>query len=496
MTQYKNKTTRKSALITALLVASLTSTASAYDLYVDDDSKQYTNPDYATIQEAVDNALPGCVIHVYSGTYTASGTDAVVQIQTHDLELIAVGDVVIDGEGLRRCVRATGPTDNRAPIRFNNFTFANGDAGDGNGGGIHATGRVFLDLCKIVDCTANKGGGIAVAPQAGAPATENSYMHMNLTLVRRCSAGQDGGGIFLKGDSSMMTESCWIMDNNASRNGGGIAAIGGSTYGSLQILNYDCVSDPADLLQGQLLQNGTISENSASRSGGGIYVNGHTTYLMEGSVLNNRAGESGGGLSVNNATLHMGWYGLVLIGQNAAGEAPGTFSGDGGGLYAESSIILSDIFSDSTFADTNPVVFLENIAYGDGGGVYAKNCEQIDLEKTTFERNRAYVEGGGMLVDACEDFELKASKFLFNVGGLGGALLIQDDGSGSYNIEGSVLRRNVGLINGSPDGGALVLSGSGASAVVTNCFFKKNLKLHIMEVAGADLIDGGMNIFN
>ena len=144
-------------------------------------------------------------------------------------------------------------------------------------------------------------------------------------------------------------------------------------------------------------------------------------------------------------------------------------SGDGGGLYTESSTILSDVLSNSTFADTNPVAFLEN---------------------------RAYVEGGGMLVNACEDFELKASQLLFNIGGLGGGLLIQDDGSGSYNIEGSVLRRNIGLINGSPDGGALVLSGSGASAVVTNCFFKKNLKLHIMEVAGADLIDGGMNIFN
>ncbi|MCH2107653.1 MAG: hypothetical protein MK291_13555, partial [Planctomycetes bacterium] len=456
---------------------------------------QYPAADYTTIQDAVNNALPGCVIYIYSGPYPGSGSGAVVQINSYDLDLGGVGDVVIDGEDVRRCVRATGPTDYRSPIRFNNITFANGDASGGSGGGIHASGRVFLDLCRIVDCAANKGGGIAVVPQAGAAATEKSYMHMNLTMVRHCSADQDGGGIFLKEDSSMMTESCWIVDNIASRNGGGIAATGGGAYGSLQILNYDCVSDPADLLHGQLLPDGTISGNSASQSGGGVYVSGHTTYLMEGNVVNNRAGESGGGLSVNGAILQMGWHGPVLIGQNVAGEAPGTLSGNGGGLYAEGSIVLSDVFSGAHIPSLSPVDFIENIAYGDGGGVFAKDCEQVDLVKTSFQKNRAYVEGGGMLVDACEHFELRASKLLFNIGGLAGALLIKDDGSGTYDIEGSVLRRNVGLINGNPDGGALVLSGSGASALVTNCLFKKNLKQHLMEVAGADLLDGGMNIF-
>lgn len=497
MTQHENKTTRKSPLFTALLVASLASAASAYELHVDDDLVQCPTADYTTIQDAVNNALPGCVIKIYSGTYTGSGSGAVVQINSYDLDLIGVGDVVIDGEGVRRCVRATGPTDHRAPILFNNITFANGDASGGSGGGIHATGRVFLELCEVVNCTADSGGGIAVAPQAGAPVSENSYMHMTLTMVRLCAADQDGGGIYLKGDSSMMTESCWILDNHAGRHGGGIAAPAGGDQGCLQILNYNCVLDPIDLLNGQLLPGGSISGNQASKSGGGIYSNDHALYLMEGDVVNNRAGLTGGGVNLKNDFLHMGWRGPVLIAQNVVGEAPGVPMGNGGGLFAENATVLSDVLLSATSGTApNPVTFLENVAYGQGGGVFAKECEQIDLEATTFELNRAYRKGGGMFVNLCGDFDIKASSFLSNVGGVGGALLIKDDGSGTYDIEGTALRYNVGIMNGGANGGALVVSGSGASAEVAGCDFTQNLKRHIMEVAGADLIDGGMNTFN
>lgn len=497
MTQHQNKTTRKSALLTALFAASLTSAASAYDLYVDDDGQQCPHTNYyTTIQDAVNNALPGCVIHIYPGTYTGNGNGAVVQINSYDLDLIGIGDVVIDGEGVSRCVRATGPTDYRAPIRFNNITFANGDASGGSGGGIHATGRVFLDLCEVVNCTADNGGGIAVAPQAGAPVGENSYMHMSLTMVRLCAADQDGGGIYLKGDSSMMTESCWIIDNYAGRNGGGIAAPGAGEGGSLQILNYDCVLDPNNLLQGQLLPGNAISSNRASKSGGGIYSNARDLYLMEGDVLNNHAGENGGGVSFKNGILHMGWRGPVLIGQNLAGEAPGVPTGNGGGLFAENASVLGDLFSSTSGATPHPVTFQENVAYGKGGGVFAKQCEQINLEETTFELNRSYGHGGGMFVNSCDDFDIKASSFLYNVGGIGGALLIRDNGSGTYNIDSTALHYNIGVINGGANGGALVVSGAGAIAEVSSCDFVQNLKRHMMAIAGATLLNGGANSFN
>jgi predicted outer membrane repeat protein len=497
MTQHENKTTRKSPLFTALLVASLASGASAGDLYVDDVGQQCPYPSYSSIQEAVDHSWPGCVIYIYAGTYTGSGNGAVVQINSYDLDLIGVGDVVIDGEGLNRCVRATGPTDYRAPIRLHNITLANGDAGNGSGGGIHATGRVFLDLCEVVNCTADNGGGIAVAPPTGAPANEHSYMHMSLTLVTGCSADKNGGGIYLNGDSAMMTESCWILDNSAGRNGGGFAMSGGSNLGSLQILNYNCVLDPNDLLQGQLLPGSSISGNRASKSGGGIYINAGGLNLMEGDVLNNRAGETGGGVSLRNGILHMGWRGPVLIGQNVVGEAPGVPLGNGGGLFAENATVLGDVTLNSTSGATpHPVTFQENVAYGRGGGVFAKQCERIDLEETTFELNRAYGHGGGMFVNSCDDFDIKASRFLYNVGGVGGALLIKDNGSGTYDIDSTALHYNIGVMNGGANGGALVVSGVGASAKVSSCDFVQNLKRHIMAIAGASLLNGGMNSFN
>lgn len=492
MTQFQNKTTRKSALLAGLFAASLTSAASAYDLYVDDDGQQCPNSNYYnTIQEAVDNALPGCVIYVYPGTYTGSGSGAVVQVTSNNLHFIGIDDVVIDGEGVRRCARATGPTDNSGSIRFSNFTFENGDATGGNGGGVHVTGRVDFELCTVRDCVADNGGGIAVVRQGGAPEDEDSSIHMVLTTVRDCSAGTNGGGIYLREDSSMMLESCWVLNNSASKNGGGVAAPGGG--GHLSILDYDCVLDPLDLTQGQLFPVSSFSGNSTAESGGGIYANGHRLYLQEVDILSNRAGESGGGVTLKDGWLDMGWRGEVLFAQNVAGEAPGVPVGDGGGLYVDNSMVLGDIFAGAT---PNPVIFRENIAYKRGGGVFATNCDKIELLATTFRGNRAYGNGGGMFVSKCLDFEVTASAFLFNFGKVAGALLIKDDGSGTYDIQNTALKFNIGMMNGGANGGALVVSGPGASAEVTSCEFDQNLKRHIMPIAGASLSNGGMNTFN
>jgi predicted outer membrane repeat protein len=502
MTQLRKRTTRKTALFTALLVGALASKAPASDLYVDDDGQQCPYPSYSSIQEAVDNSWPGDFIYIYSGTYTGSG-DEVVEISVinqswpidaYNLELIGVGNAVIDGEGQRRCVRAKGPTDNKGPITLRNLTLANGNAKNGSGGGLHATGNVHLDICTVVDCTAdNSGGGIVVIPPSNYLAGERSAVHMVGTTVQFCAADDDGGGIYCKGNSSLMMESCWILQNFAGRNGGGIAAAGGGTYGSVRILNYDSALDPCDLLQGLVIPGSSVSGNRCMQSGGGIYMKAHPLELMVGEVLNNRAGVSGGGISISNAEIWLAsWRGPVLIGQNVVGEAPGDTVGNGGGLYAVNSTVKSNLFSAGV---PNTVTFFGNVAYARGGGVFAKDCDQIKLEQSVFEQNRAYGKGGGMLVNSCDELEIKASSFLYNVGGVAGALLIKDDGSGTYDIDSTSLHHNIGVMNGGANGGALVVSGSGASAEITGCDFNQNLKRHIMAIAGASLVDGGMNSF-
>jgi predicted outer membrane repeat protein len=232
-------------------------------------------------------------------------------------------------------------------------------------------------------------------------------------------------------------------------------------------------------------------------SGGGIYMNAHDLDLMVGEVLNNRAGVSGGGISISEATLHLAsWRGSVLIGQNVVGEAPGDPMGNGGGLYAVNSTVTSDILNSFSAGVLNTVTFFGNVAYARGGGVFAKDCDRIKLEQSVFEQNRAYGKGGGMLVKSCDELEIKASSFLFNIGGVAGALFIKGDGSGTHNLDSTALHYNIGIMNGGANGAALVVSGSGATAKLTNCDFFQNLKRHIVAVQGASLDDDGMNSFN
>ena len=160
MTQQQIKTTRKSPLFTALLFAALTSPASADILYGDDDGLECPYPATSSIQYAVNFANDGDEIHIYPGTYTGSGSE-VVLLEGKELQLIGIstnpGDVLIDGQGQRRCMLVEAP--DQGSVCLWDLTLVNGKAvtssgigWKGNGGGLYAEGRVNLHDCTVRDC--------------------------------------------------------------------------------------------------------------------------------------------------------------------------------------------------------------------------------------------------------------------------------------------------------------------------------------------------------
>lgn len=126
---------------------------------VDDDGNDYSNPDFNSIQDAVDAATGGDEIRVYAGFYPEN------LIIDKSLDLIGGfnGTATIDGGGTENTVKLSA-----ASTRIEKFTIQNsGDFEDGNvyDAGIH----ILSSLNTIVDndIIDNLGNGIYLSSSSG-----------------------------------------------------------------------------------------------------------------------------------------------------------------------------------------------------------------------------------------------------------------------------------------------------------------------------------------
>lgn len=468
MTPHKQQNNRKTTLLSALFVTTLASNAMADIFHVDDDLMDYPSAGFTSIQDAVDSSAAGDTIYIYTGTYTGAG-DEVVHVDSIELELIGVGDVVVDGQNQRRCFRLQGPEKGLTQIRLENLTLVNGEAVSssgsgwaGNGGGLHAEGEVELHGCTVKDCHSDQnGGGVALSAPNGA-----TFYYTQLSLfdcnVQYCSANGDGGGIYNR-EAELILETSSVLNNYAFGNGGGIAA--------------RQVATP----WGSCLVEGLVSGNRAEKNGGGIYSNAMGVQVL-GEVSENKAhmDGDGGGIYIKNSYLFL--VDLLVV-NNEAEKAAGSSKGNGGGIYARNSDIESSVGS-----SMSGLTFYGNGAHGDGGAFFAKNCRIVTLWNAVFESNGAYGKGGAVTVDSCAQLKIDTASFLYNVGGVAGALYIKNAGGGQI-IDNVDMRYNIGIMGGGMNGAALVASGSGTTVEISACNFWQNTKKHIKALQGATLID-------
>jgi len=168
----------------------------------------------------------------------------------------------------------------------------------------------------------------------------------NLTLVdakiKNCVANGEGGAIFAVGN--LILEGGEFTNNN-SYNG-----VGGAIF-----------------CYGTVTVNGaTISGNSAVGQGGGIYAN--EVIVNSGLISGNKAGEGGGIFVLGTLQMYGG-----TISENVAYNGGGIYFLD----YSVEQLIAAGEISD-------------NFAYGDGGGILARNLDNLFvLEDVVFAGNAA-----------------------------------------------------------------------------------------------------------
>jgi hypothetical protein len=200
--------------------------------------------DHISLGAAFAAALAGDTILVAPGTYAGSENR---NLDFGDRNLVVMSEsgaalTILDCEEVGRAFYLHGGQ--VAASRIEGFTIVNGKAPDGSGydkgGGLYAwnASPTLRDL-RLVDCSAEYGGGLAL---------DGSTTQADSLLATGCTADYDGAGIFVTG-SSVTLSALTLMGNITPWGGGGLALKNGSTATLARVL---------------------IAGNSAG-DGGGIY---------------------------------------------------------------------------------------------------------------------------------------------------------------------------------------------------------------------------------
>ncbi|MCC7353386.1 MAG: FG-GAP repeat protein [Anaerolineae bacterium] len=385
----------------------------------------------ATIQSAVDAALPGDIIKVARGVYTETQptpgftynlfitktvhlfggytcNDWTTRNYTANVTTIRPADptfAVVTIQGSFANTAAATPT-------LDGFTIT-GARSDNHGGGLrmHDSNALIRNNVITGNVAYFLGGGVWV--QRGAPRFENNRIANNLVTP---SGTAYGGGIELEGTRATLVGNV-IAGNVVSSTqgyGGGVAIDGGGPV----LLSGNTISANAAANQAGeatergygggvsvfnapvTLSNNVIQGNTANLVtlgfGGGVYINGAAFTLTGNTVMSNTGGFSpgngpylaGGGVFIETSSGLL--TGNVLTGNRANRN---TIFGNGGGLAAFTSTLSvrgGQILNNSASLNCE----------GYGGGLYAYSS-RVTIDTTRVENNCAantpfYGLGGGL----------------------------------------------------------------------------------------------------
>lgn len=316
-----------------------------------------------------------------------------------------------------------------------NTTFTNNSTfGFGKGGGAYVTGTLTLTNTQLLSNTASGGGG---AYALGAMTISGGRFENNY------SNAQAGG---LWADSTLVMSGTQFISNTANTLGGGAYVISTTVLnGGLFQKNTSVTAWGGALYaDNSLTLTGTqFISNTTSREGGGAYVRIGATILSGGLFQNNQNTNNypGGGLYagttlaltdtqfISNTAIGNGGGAYAV---NAISMAGGSFaknkSNSGGGVYGNSTLTLTGTQFISNTA-------LGNVTLGNGGGLYIVGASRLD--GGSFISNTASGSGSGGALFTNATLELTGTQFISNKANSGGGAL-----AGATTLHGGLFQNN------------------------------------------------------
>lgn len=331
--------------------------------------------DHATVQAAIDAALPGDSIVIADGVYAGPG-NAPIRLRGKLLEVRSENGPAaceLNGGGSTSVIIVDEPQPDGTAIR--GIAIRNGFASLG-GGAYVGFGAILFEDCIIEDNLADEGGGAYVARD------ELAVVRFRGCTVRRNTADRYGGGV--RGDSpSLFLERCLITDNaavGAEWNHG----VGGGGFFTTQfgaepgVIVVDCEIDRNRARSGggiaigkyglHHIRRSRISGNVAEYIGGGVLAGerierpGSTPFLMEDcQITGNHAEWSGGGADIVASAV-----GASIRRTTIAFNSSNWY---GGGVLLSSVTygVQNAIEVDSAIVTSNEAAFGSDLALDNGG---------------------------------------------------------------------------------------------------------------------------------
>ncbi len=261
------------------------------------------------------------------------------------------GGAFFGGTNVKAKVVATG-------CKFNENLGGSTAAPGGEGGGVYmATILVEMDGCEIADNKATNGGGLSLFNQG-----ENSFVKNTVIRANGTATAGGGGGIFLavSNTTRMTLTNVEISDNTAGTAGGGAVLVnaGAPNFESCRLIGNSSTDDGGAI---RLASSGVkmrcnatwFARNTATDQGGAVYVSSSAASQMTFSNCifeENRSSTHGGAISHKNTSQRVKVFHCIFYKNTTGAGNVGGFQSDTTGNPAD---IQNCIFWENTPYDLN-----------------------------------------------------------------------------------------------------------------------------------------------
>ena len=320
---------------------------------------------YPTVADAIADAQPDDTIVLLR--------DVTENITINKSLTLNLGGFTLTGTGTETVVKISGENLN---IIVKDGTITGGSTDYGGGVNIqNVAGTVTLDNCTITKNEAsNAGGGIYIA-SSGTVKIKNGKITEN-------TATNSGAGIYVTcgvdrnkdGNLSWVLDGVMIETNTSNSTGGGIVASGN---------HPDAAMVTVEMEDGTSISHNTAKTSLDGYGGGGVYITGSATrFIMNGGTISDNEALCGAG--IHSATRD----GLEI---NGGSIVDNVATGDGGGIYVRR-YAFKDKYDKLLVA--NGAIVSNNKAKKNGGGLWIGDNLNATIEKgSQVYNNRADIMG-------------------------------------------------------------------------------------------------------
>ena len=321
--------------------------------------------EYASIADAIADAQQDDTIVLLR--------DVTENITINKSLTLDLGGFTLSGDGTKTVMAIAGQ---EIKVTVKNGTITGGKSTYGGGVNIqNVAGTVTLDNCTLTKNEAsNAGGGVYIASSGSVrikngKITENSAVNSGAGIYVTCGVDKEKDG-----ELSCVLDGVKIETNTSNSTGGGIVASG---------------NHPDKAMVTVKMEDGTsISHNTAKTSldgygGGGVYITGSATrFIMNGGTISDNEALCGAG--IHSATRD----GLEI---NGGSIVDNIATGDGGGIYVRRYAFKNKY---DKLLVANRAIVSNNKAKKNGGGLWIGDNLNATIEKgSQVYNNRADIMG-------------------------------------------------------------------------------------------------------